>query len=266
MNKKAVYTAIIGKYDDICQPLVVNSDFDYILFSDAKGIDQIGIWQVRHIDIINGNNKLTSGYVKTHPHVLLPEYEITIWHDANVQIKDCYLYQVADNEPNMSMGGVVHPSRNCIYDECEVLISTGKASLFSVLVQMYAMLKDKYPHKFGLHETGLLIRKNCDIVNKTNDLWWECIKHRCLRDQASFDYVCWKNKLIVNNIFEKAEENVRNSIHFNYYTHIVNKDDKYQERFVIHNNRLVLQSPILIFLEPIINWLYYVKKKVCYRK
>ena len=34
MNKFAIYTALIGGYDSIRQPLVIDDRFDYILFTD----------------------------------------------------------------------------------------------------------------------------------------------------------------------------------------------------------------------------------------
>ena len=53
MNKYAIYTAIVGNYDEIFQPEIVDSRFDYILFSTDIELQRIGVWQVRKINYTN---------------------------------------------------------------------------------------------------------------------------------------------------------------------------------------------------------------------
>lgn len=69
MNKFVIYTAIIGNYDEILQPQVIDDRFDYVLFSNEN---RVGVWQVRPIAYVNDIQTKIARYVKTHPEELLP--------------------------------------------------------------------------------------------------------------------------------------------------------------------------------------------------
>ena len=53
MNRYVIYTAVVGNYDEIKQPQVVDNRFDYILFSNDIKEKNVGIWQVRPIPYHN---------------------------------------------------------------------------------------------------------------------------------------------------------------------------------------------------------------------
>ena len=55
MNRSAIYTSVVGSYDDIRQPLIIDERFDYVLFTDNVTVDRIGVWQVRPIPQVDGN-------------------------------------------------------------------------------------------------------------------------------------------------------------------------------------------------------------------
>ena len=87
-----VYTVMVGDYDKILQPLVVDDRFDYVLFTDQARNDKIGVWQVRTFDYQNDDKTRISRYLKTHPEKLLPEYDASLWIDGNIQITNSYIY------------------------------------------------------------------------------------------------------------------------------------------------------------------------------
>ncbi|MBR5328436.1 MAG: hypothetical protein IKV31_07870 [Paludibacteraceae bacterium] len=43
-KKYAIYTAMVGGYDEIMQPTVIDDRFDYILFSNDIKEDRVGVW------------------------------------------------------------------------------------------------------------------------------------------------------------------------------------------------------------------------------
>ena len=134
MNRFAIYTAIVGGYDMIKQPLVVDNRFDYILFSDTINEKLVGVWQVRHIDYHNENQVKIARYVKTHSHTLLSEYDATLWIDASVLIKSNYIYQRIGDlyKQNILLACHIHPERDCIYDEMFAVLDC-KYSLVELL-------------------------------------------------------------------------------------------------------------------------------------
>ena len=43
MNKGVIYTSLVGSYDNVRQPLVIDERFDYLLFTDNVTTDMIGV-------------------------------------------------------------------------------------------------------------------------------------------------------------------------------------------------------------------------------
>lgn len=194
MKKYVIYSAIIGAYDNIKQPAVVDSDFDYILFSDCITENKIGVWEVRKIDFTHPISTKIARYVKTHPHTLLSEYECSLWIDASVIIKSSYFYKrVKELYANYcAISTLIHPERNCIYQEA-CIVTCDHLEFEDVVVDWIKNIHAQhYPTDNGLCETGILYRLQSIEVSQMNELWWECIDKYSRRDQLSFNYVLWK--------------------------------------------------------------------------
>ena len=87
MKKIAIYTCIVGTYDNLMQPQVVYEDCDYICFSDDFYEDKIGVWEIKPIpSAASGDKVRKSRYVKFKPHEVLENYEYSVWIDSNIQI------------------------------------------------------------------------------------------------------------------------------------------------------------------------------------
>lgn len=191
MKRFAIYTAIIGGYDFIQQPLIIDECFDYILFSDRIEAGYVGVWQVRHIDYQNEIQVKTARYVKTHPHTLLTGYDATLWIDASIQIKSTCVYQRVRDLYNQKteLACLVHPIRDCIYDELFTVLEYGYETEDIVLKWGHVLRKHHYPRHNGLCETGIMYRINNENMSLLNEKWWSCIEKYSRRDQLSFNYV-----------------------------------------------------------------------------
>ena len=97
MKKCVIYTCIIGAYDDLLQPAVTDPDFDFVCFvgKGEKTAERIGVWEIREFDCGLDNPRLVSRYPKMHPHVLLPEYEASVYVDGNIELLDGSIYEAA---------------------------------------------------------------------------------------------------------------------------------------------------------------------------
>ena len=202
--KVVIYSAVVGGYDDIVQPSVINSAFDYILFSNDIAHENVGVWKIRHIDYQNSDLTRVARYVKTHPHILLSDYEYSIWIDSNIIFKEEFVYtrfeQLISNETLIA--GIPHPDMDCIYDECLWIKTCFKDTLHNMLPELKYLKSQSYPLNNGLCETNILFRMhlNPQIINLCND-WWYMIETFSKRDQLSFNYVLWKNSLEFVPIF-----------------------------------------------------------------
>lgn len=204
-KKYVIYTAMVGGYDEIMQPLVVDDRFDYILFSNDIKEDRVGVWQVRPIAYTNHDNTRICRYVKTHPEELLSDYDASVWMDSNIRIlKESFYNRVVELYNNdVQIASINHQGRQCIYEEAfEVLDELCESELI-VLNWCHKLRKEKYPVNNGLFETGVMYRINAAKIALLNELWWQCINKYSKRDQLSFNYVLWKLEIVCDYIFPK---------------------------------------------------------------
>jgi len=93
MNKYVIYTVIVGGYDEVRQPLVVDDRFDYVLFSDQyEDGRKVGVWNVKNIASFQASGRVLSRYPKCLPTRFLSEYEYSLYIDGTIQIASEKLY------------------------------------------------------------------------------------------------------------------------------------------------------------------------------
>lgn len=225
MKRFAIYTAIVGNYDGIQQPIITDDRFDYILFSNDAKETSVGVWQVRPINYDNDDKIKIARWVKTHPEQLLEAYEFSVWMDANIQIKTDYIYkrtvELFDKKDLIST--VIHPIRNCIYKEMFVVYDLGLETENTLLNWAKVLHRNEYPHNNGLHETNIMYRIHSQsVVEKLDGFWWRCIDKYSRRDQLSFNYVLWKLNINCCSMLPNGQS-AFNSDDFNYISHTNSK-------------------------------------------
>lgn len=121
-KRLAIHTAICFGYDSIKLPQRLDPRLDYILFSDRPA-PATGVWQVRPVTYYHEDETRRARYVKTHPHLLLPDYDIAIWIDAHIMILGNIYPMIARFVASKSaVAAVPHPGRASIYEELEACI------------------------------------------------------------------------------------------------------------------------------------------------
>lgn len=283
MNRFAIFTACIGGYDDILQPKVVDDRFDFFLFTNEVREERIGVWHVRKVDYSNPDMTRIARYVKTHPEELLPEYEASLWLDANIQITSPFIYErfIELYERGFEVSSIQHPERDCIYDEAFEVVRLGWE--FDKLAYNWCrkICKEHYPRHNGLIETGILFRKKSITIEKADELWWKCINSFSKRDQLSFNYVLWKYT-IQCNYFLPNKEYARKSTHVKYIYHSKNasrkllklkKSEQVRYRYRINNEEKAkkqwhfcvqqnIPTSIYLIITTLIGGFYIVKRKI----
>lgn len=220
-NKYTVYSILVGTYDEIRQPLSVDGRFDYILFSDAVTVDRIGIWQVRPIPYHDEDRMRLSRFAKCHPTKVLPEYEASLYIDANIQIATSDVYErfIDLFERGVEWGGVKHPSQSCVYEEICTILTLQWVHDYDV-VDWYARLKNEgFPEQWGLFENNVIFRRHNKLVEEIGERWWKTLEHDCKRDQFSLMYVLWSLEPRLGYITEDEECPRTGSRNYNYYEH-----------------------------------------------
>ena len=191
-----VYTVVVGGYDDIHQPLVVDDRFDYVLFTDIIKSNYIGVWQVRLFDYKNIDKIRESRYPKMHPTELLSEYDASLYIDGKLQImgEDIYDKCVSFFKNGIDWGGVMVPERNDIYSECFYIAREQHEAIVRTLEWGFLLRKENYPRNSGLMDNCVIFRIHNTRVARADSFWWELYERYLKRDQPLLPYVFWKNQ------------------------------------------------------------------------
>ena len=223
-NRICIYTCLVGHYDKLEDPLYVDSDVDYICFTDQKIMSNI--WKFRKIPTYLNyfSASLKNRYIKIMPHILLNEYDISIYIDAvNVQRESIYYMEIFNNIDDICNDEYAgpfmfvrkHTKRNSIIDEANKIISCGKDIEETVYNQLDYYKSEGYEDNLQLTHNTILIRKhNDERCIRLMKLWWINVKTFSYRDQLSLQYCIYKTNNENNvKIFDHNELNATFDIH-----------------------------------------------------
>lgn len=221
MNKYVIYSILVGGYDDIRQPIVIDDRFDYVLFSDEHVGERIGVWQVRAIPYNDTNRLRLSRYAKCHPTKVLSDYQASLYMDANIRISTSWVYErfIEMLKSGIEWAGIKHPDQHCIYDEIVAITDLRWVRDFEVVEWYAKMKKAGFPENYGLYENNVIFRQHTNKVENVGDLWWKTLEKDCKRDQFSLMYVLWQVQLVMGFILSNRECPRIGSQHFAYYNH-----------------------------------------------
>ena len=193
--RKVIYTSIVGNYDSLPQPLVVDESFEYVCFSNDIKEERVGVWQVRPIPYSNSDRTRLSRFVKLQPHLVLGDYDVSVWMDANIRITGDEFYRLVNEriEEGSLVAQVPHPLRDCVYEEITECYKDVRIGLCDALRQKRHLREAGFPRHFGMMENNLILRRHNDpLVRRISDEWWKEYLNYSIRDQLSLMPVCWK--------------------------------------------------------------------------
>ncbi len=188
--RRIVYTSLVGGYDRLHAPRVAEPDIDYVVFSDTPDLPVSAPWQVRPIQRIERNPRMTARWHKIHPHLLFPGREASLYIDSNVVLQAPVggLFERVLGEAPIAL--FRHPERDCPYAEAEVVAHHRLDDDVIVEAQMSYYRAKGFPARAGLHNSGVLLRRHSDprMVDFLED-WWRQLKIFSHRDQLSLDFM-----------------------------------------------------------------------------
>ena len=225
-----IYTVIIGNYDTIKQPLVVEEGVEYVLFTNNREIKDAGVWKVVQIPseqwqgrTEKENNILLSRKVKMLPHKYLPkECELSIYVDADMLIKEP-LTKLLNNLHEDTLFAVCrHSYCKSVSEEINDLIAKGMVDAAQTELQWQRYVEWGFKDNLGISENGLLIRRHNDArVIALMELWWEEYQNGCLRDQVSLVPCIYRTGFMP--YFQFIEMDIRNNNFVEVMRHKVDK-------------------------------------------
>ena len=212
-----IYTTLFGKFDDLPEPQVVDKDFHYVLFTDDQSLSS-SVWEIRLVEDTKKyrNIALAVRDFKIRPHLYFPEFQTSIWIDANNIIIGDFRSYMEQYQLSSDMLFFPHFERSCAYDEAMEVVRSGLATKKDILLQMQDYLNAGFPEENGLLYGGCIVRNHNEAnVKMIMDAWWEEVNRHSQRDQISLPYVLWK----LGGHYDMCDWNYRECPWFKYGFH-----------------------------------------------
>lgn len=221
LPKIAIYTAVSRNYDSLKLPEVLDARFDYIVFSDTP-IADTGVFKVRPMPYLHQDPTRSARFIKTHPHLLLEDYDLAIWVDANIMILDD-IYPIINEfiASRKPLAAIEHPLRQSVYEEADACIDINKdkADIIREQIDYYEDLglpgQDLIESNFMVFD--LKNKKLPDMFNT----WWSQIDIFSKRDQLSFPFVINKHSIKYHHL-TKRPSSIRDHPSFALIPHAAN--------------------------------------------
>ena len=205
--RKVVYTAIMGRYDQLRTPKVQNPSWDHVCFTDNPEL-RSDAWDIRLIDSTEYGHARTARWVKICSHLFF-DHDLTMWIDGSFTIEcdlDAFVKAFHNNVFTLMDHG-----RDCLYDEAECCGRIGKDKTEVIERQIKGYRSQGYPEHNGMVATGMMIRNNLSQVAELCNIWWREVRLGSKRDQISFNYCLWKKPTDIEIIsFKTVTENYFN--------------------------------------------------------
>lgn len=242
--KCVIYTALTGGYDNLIQPKSIAKDFDYICFTNNDMGAKVGAWNIQRIPYITDDLQRLSRFPKMHPHILLADYDYSLYIDANVCIENDDFYDIIRRKikEGAMLSGVKHPLRDDVYEEFWYVWILRKEKNLKVMRKEYQFLLGQgFPRKYGMYEANIILRNHHDAtVIKQCEEWWHLVNLMSKRDQLSYSYTLWKYHIPFDFMFIPGAK--RENL---FYSVVNHPSSKSQRRFSWEN--LVCHAELFFF-------------------
>ena len=195
MSLLITYTAVFGNIGDTLHPPKNQSEGSrFVAFVDdpSKHQGELNGWELRGPQWEQRDKRKQARRHKCMAHELFPDAKITLWVDGCLTPTQSVVDMAGYLLNGYDLCTFEHQERNCVYQEVEACIRLKKDAPDLIRSQVARYRAEGYPYHNGLAETTAVLRRHTPQVQKFNELWWEEICNNCVRDQISFDYVCWR--------------------------------------------------------------------------
>ena len=196
-----VYTVISGDYDKkLIEPKLIDESINYYCFTDNTSFKS-KTWNIIPIEnILNlERNDQISRYYKFFSHKVLPEHDISIYIDGNIEIissLDPFINEFLNS--NRNFGCLGHPQRENLLQEiiaCHLQNKFKHDDLHKIYDQVRFYEEEKFSLLSKLYAATILVKKNNEEIKKLTENWWKIVQSYTCRDQISLSYALWKTKV-----------------------------------------------------------------------
>lgn len=216
-KKVIVYTSIYGPYDTVLEPLCVDPDCEYYIFTDQE-VPADSIWKKADNSLIPDecdSLAMKNRYVKMFPYKVF-NCKYSIYLDGNLQLVGHPSQLVQKKLAQCKTGISMHlaPRENCIYEEVRNVCHIGKITpeQRDTVLKMYR--QNNMPRHFGMCECNVIVRDHDNANMKViMEDWWQNYCNGVKRDQLYFAYTVFKHGFAFSDVLNFGAS-VNDNIHF----------------------------------------------------
>jgi len=202
-KKIAIYTCIVGNYDELQEPLSVSSECDYYLISDKKP-EQETVFQ--YIDINQClpdtvvDNTRKNRFCKINAHRIFPQYRYSIYFDGVFRLESSIIKFFEELPKTRIITSYKHDWAGLYMEAMRVLLNKRDAEdVVKKQIEYYWL--EGMPENFGSVYCNVLLREhNNPICRSLMEDWWSQVEQFSRRDMISFPYVLWKNGYAIDDV------------------------------------------------------------------
>jgi hypothetical protein len=206
--KQIIYTSIVGKFDRLLAPAVVEPQLEYVAFCDEIDSPIPPPWQCRPLLHQERNARMTARWHKLHPHLLFPNHDLSLYIDGNVRMNAPVSELIEQMSSVSPIALFRHAERDCAYAEAEI-VKRYRLDDWSIVDSQMAYYRALgYPTKSGLHISTVQIRRHNDPrLAAFLDDWWQQVKIFSHRDQLGLDFLLMREGIAAATIPGSIDEN-----------------------------------------------------------
>jgi hypothetical protein len=219
-SRLVVYTALFGNYDDLFLPSREQAQgCDFVVFTDQPNV--LPPWRRGDVSYSSPSKSKQNRFYKLLPHRLFPQYEWSLYLDANIDIEMNpirFFERYRDLGPDFFV--FRHPSRTSIVEELAACIDGKKSDPGQMVQQVAHYLDGGFRQGFPLTENNVLLRRhNEPRLADLGEAWWEEVRSKSGRDQLSLPYVVERKHYQKIALFEEGRVTARNCPGFRIRAH-----------------------------------------------
>lgn len=191
-----VYTANIGNYDH-GYPVTPEEGIQYWCFTDGEDVPK-GWKAVRTVDTNPKEPTRQARSIKVNQPRIRPEFDWFLWVDSTFEITAPLAPLIEKlTAGELDFAAFKHNEWKCAYLETQACLerhkdTPGNLSMAANLLQAF-----KYPENYGQAATGVLWRRNTELVRDHAKSWWESMQETTMRDQCLFMFQLWRRETYV---------------------------------------------------------------------
>ena len=194
--RPVIYTVIIGAYEPLLPPHVIDLKADYVCLCDVP-MPEVPPWEIRVVECGGLGAQKESRRFKILSHWWFPEAEYTLYCDGNVRPKTTFPFDWLSEH---DIAACPHPDTDNAYEEAVRCLRWNKGDPELIKAQIARYQAEGFPEHAGAVGCSVILRRHTDAVARFNQAWWEEIQRGSARDQVSFNYVSWKLDIAYDEI------------------------------------------------------------------